>query len=138
MGSPAVRTNHAEVGVVDVGVDAEEALEDGLGDAEEVLGERHADFRRKEGLVIELRLDPGHQVVNVLCRRVSRGPPPNAAIAPGAEHLIGFFTAWPSAQWYSYLKAHQLNCTLTVSPPYLGPADMIGHSSGVQNSVMVP
>ena len=40
----------------------------------------------------------------------------------GAEHLIGFFTIWPSAQWYSYF----------------GPADIIGHRSSVQNSVMVP
>ena len=40
----------------------------------------------------------------------------------GAEHLIGFFTVWPSAQWYSYL----------------GPADIMGHRSSVQNSVMVP
>lgn len=40
----------------------------------------------------------------------------------GAEHLIGFFTVWPSAQWYSYF----------------GPADMMGQLSSVQNSVMVP
>lgn len=40
----------------------------------------------------------------------------------GAEHLIGFLTVCPSAQWYSYF----------------GPADMIGQLSSVQNSVMVP
>lgn len=40
----------------------------------------------------------------------------------GAEHLMGFFTVCPSAQWYSYL----------------GPADMIGQLSSVQNSVIVP
>ena len=40
----------------------------------------------------------------------------------GAEHLIGFFTIWPSAQWYSYF----------------GPADIMGHRSSVQNSVIVP
>jgi len=40
----------------------------------------------------------------------------------GAEHLIGFFTVVPSAQWYSYLR----------------PADMMGHESSVQNSVIVP
>jgi hypothetical protein len=40
----------------------------------------------------------------------------------GAEILSGFFTASPSAQWYSYL----------------GPAFMIGHFSGVQYSVTVP
>lgn len=40
----------------------------------------------------------------------------------GAEHLIGFLTVRPSAQWYSYF----------------GPADMIGQLSSVQNSVMVP
>ena len=40
----------------------------------------------------------------------------------GAEHLIGFLTTVPSAQWYSYL----------------GPADMIGQLSSVQNSVIVP
>lgn len=40
----------------------------------------------------------------------------------GAEHLIGFFTVIPSAQWYSYL----------------GPADITGQVSSVQNSVIVP
>lgn len=40
----------------------------------------------------------------------------------GAEHLMGFLTVWPSAQWYSYL----------------GPADITGQLSSVQNSVMVP
>ena len=40
----------------------------------------------------------------------------------GAEHLIGFLIVCPSAQWYSYL----------------GPADMMGHRSSVQNSVIVP
>ena len=40
----------------------------------------------------------------------------------GAEHLMGFLMVWPSAQWYSYL----------------GPADITGHVSSKQNSVMVP
>lgn len=40
----------------------------------------------------------------------------------GAEHLMGFLTVCPSAQWYSYL----------------GPADITAHDSSVQNSVMVP
>ena len=40
----------------------------------------------------------------------------------GAEHLIGFLTVCPSAQWYSYF----------------GPADIMEHRSSVQNSVMVP
>jgi len=40
----------------------------------------------------------------------------------GAEHLMGFLTVVPSAQWYSYLRL----------------ADMTGHDSSVQNSVMVP
>lgn len=40
----------------------------------------------------------------------------------GAEHLMGFLTVWPSAQWYSYF----------------GPADMMGQLSSVQNSVIVP
>lgn len=40
----------------------------------------------------------------------------------GAEHLMGFFTDCPSAQWYSYL----------------GPADMMAQLSSVQNSVIVP
>jgi len=39
----------------------------------------------------------------------------------GAEHSMGFFTLTPSAQRYSYL----------------GPADMVGHVVGVQNSVSV-
>jgi hypothetical protein len=40
----------------------------------------------------------------------------------GAEHLMGFLTVRPSAQWYSYF----------------GPADIIGQLSSVQNSVIVP
>lgn len=40
----------------------------------------------------------------------------------GAEHFMGFLTVCPSAQWYSYL----------------GPADIIGQPSSVQNSVRVP
>lgn len=40
----------------------------------------------------------------------------------GAEHLMGFFTVCPSAQWYSYF----------------GPADIMEQLSSVQNSVIVP
>lgn len=44
----------AEVFVVNVSVDAEETLENGLDDGEKVLGERHADGGRKDGLVVHL------------------------------------------------------------------------------------
>ena len=40
----------------------------------------------------------------------------------GAEHLMGFLTWFPSAQWYSYL----------------GPADITEQDCSVQNSVIVP
>lgn len=52
--------------VVDVCVDPEQTLQDGLGHRHEVLGEGHADLGREEGLVVQLVLYPGHQVVNVL------------------------------------------------------------------------
>jgi len=58
-----------EVGVVDVRVNTEEPLEDVLDDPLELGGERHADLGGEDGLVVELVLHPGHQVVDVLWRR---------------------------------------------------------------------
>ena len=51
---------------VDVCVDPEEPLEDGLGHGHEVLGEGNFDFAGEQGLIVDLVLNPGHQVVNVL------------------------------------------------------------------------
>ena len=72
----------------------------------------------------------------------------------GAEHLIGFFTWFPSAQWYlrkrgkllstqlfvgvdqiSLLKSGQVVRVLT---SYFGPALITVQDCSVQNSVMVP
>lgn len=58
-----------EVRVVDVGVDAEEALEDRLDDFLEGLGEGNVDAGGEDGLVVELGLDPGHEEVHVLGQR---------------------------------------------------------------------
>lgn len=52
--------------VVDVRVHPEQPLQDRLGVAEKVLWEGHADLGRKQRLVVQLVLHPGHQVVNVL------------------------------------------------------------------------
>jgi hypothetical protein len=62
-----------EVGVVDVRVDPEQALEDGLDLLQEVLGEGHAHHAGEEGLVVELGLGPRHQEVDVLGGRDLEG-----------------------------------------------------------------
>jgi len=59
--------------VVDVSVHPKQPLQDGLGDRQEVLGKRHADLARKQGLIIQLVLDPGHQVVDIFGRRALDG-----------------------------------------------------------------
>lgn len=66
--------NHlGEVLVVNMCVDTEQALQDGLGDRQEVLGERHADLGWEQCLVVQLVLHPRHQVVYVLgCRAFNR------------------------------------------------------------------
>ena len=57
-----------EVAVVDVGVHAEQPLEDVLHDLLERRGERDADLGREDGLVVQLALHPRHQEVHVLGR----------------------------------------------------------------------
>lgn len=44
-------------------------LEDGLNNHLEVLWERNIDFGRKNTFIIQLILDPGHQIVNILRSR---------------------------------------------------------------------
>lgn len=58
-----------EVRVVDVGVDAEEPLEDIPHNLREILGEGHPDLRREDLFVIELLLHPCHQKIYVFWRR---------------------------------------------------------------------
>ena len=54
--------------MVNVRVDAEEALEHVFYYLLKVLRERNANLGREDGLIIKLALDPRHQVVNVLWR----------------------------------------------------------------------
>ena len=49
-----------EMLMVDVGIDAKQPLEDGLGDLKEVLGEGDADLRREQSLVVQLVLEKCH------------------------------------------------------------------------------
>jgi len=64
------QTNHLlEVLVVDVSVHPEQSLQNGLGDRQEVLGERYSDLAREQRLVIQLVLHPSHQVVDVFGSR---------------------------------------------------------------------
>jgi hypothetical protein len=62
-----------EVRVVDVRVDAEQALEDRLHHALEVLREGHVDARREDALIVELSLHPRHKKINVLWRTALHG-----------------------------------------------------------------
>lgn len=90
-----------------------------------------AHLGREQPLIVKLSLHPGHQVVDVLCKRGHRlgisaqadGPmyecmlmdvhPPRGALcrrhkhSPGAAHLMGFLMVVPSAQWYSYLPMQE-------------------------------
>jgi len=61
--------NHFKVRVVDVSVNPKQPLQDCLAHILEILGEWHTDLRRKQSLVVQLRLNPGHEVVNVFRRR---------------------------------------------------------------------
>ena len=82
MGLLAERHDAIKVVVVDVCVDAEEALEDGLDDVGKVLGERDVDARREDRVVVKNVLDPREQVVDVergrdldgLLHRLAVGP----------------------------------------------------------------
>ena len=60
------RDNAVEVAVVDVGVDSEKTLEDRLDDSLESLGEGNVGVGREDVLIIQLRLNPGHEVLNIL------------------------------------------------------------------------
>lgn len=71
-----------EVLVVDVCIDTEQALQDGLGDGQEVLGERHANLGGEQRLIIQLVLHPGHEVVNVLGRGALDGLLHRVAVSP--------------------------------------------------------
>lgn len=62
-----------EVVAVDVRVDAQEALEDGLDQVGELLRERRADLGREDVVVVEEVLDPVHQVLHVLARGQQHG-----------------------------------------------------------------
>lgn len=55
-----------EMLMVHMRVHSEQAFQDGLGRAQEVLGEGNTDFGGKEALVVQLILHPCHEVVNVL------------------------------------------------------------------------
>lgn len=54
---------------VDVRIDTVQALEHVADERGEGLGEGHADARGKHGLVVDVGLDPGHEVLDVLWRR---------------------------------------------------------------------
>ena len=68
--------------VIDVCVDPEEPFEDGFGDLEEILGEGDADLGGEERLLVELVLDPGHEVVDVLGGRALDGFLDGVAVGP--------------------------------------------------------
>lgn len=65
-----LQLNHlVEVLNVNVGIHTEQALQYSFGNAQKVLGKRYADRWRKNGLVVDLRLNPVHKVINVAWRR---------------------------------------------------------------------
>lgn len=61
--------DRVKVLVVNMSIDPEKPLQDGLRHRHEVLWERNAYFRREKCFIIELILNPGHQVINVLWSR---------------------------------------------------------------------
>ena len=52
--------------MVNVGVDSKESFENGFNTTLKMGWKLDTNFARKESLVVQLVLDPGHQVVNVL------------------------------------------------------------------------
>ena len=106
--------NVLKMAVVDVRIDPKQALENDFDDGHEVLGEGDAylksstDLAGEEGVVVDLALDPGHQIVDVLAGADLQGL--LDALAVGPQILVP-----------DKLK-------------YFGPADITGHVSGLQYS----
>lgn len=87
-------------------------------------------FRRKQGLVIQLVLNPRHQIVNVLGSRaldrlLNVGPICPMILVSEGKEMSEAETDGPS---HSSLSKHT----------HFGPADMTGQLSSEQKSVMVP
>jgi len=59
--------------VVDMGIYPEQSLQDCFDDCLEVGRKPDADFARKKCFIIELILNPGHQIVDVFWRRALDG-----------------------------------------------------------------
>lgn len=69
------RQDLLEVRMVDVRVHSEHPFEYGFYDLAERLRKRYSDLTRKDGLVVELRLNPSHEQVDILGRwHLERGP----------------------------------------------------------------
>lgn len=54
-----------EVRVIDVGVYSEDSFEDCFDDLAEGFGEGYSHLTGKDCFVVELRLDPGHQQIDI-------------------------------------------------------------------------
>ena len=65
VGLEAQLADDGVVMAVDVGVDAVHALEDLADQGREGLGEGHADAAGHDGLVVDVALDPGHELLDV-------------------------------------------------------------------------
>jgi len=61
--------NFVKVLMIDVCVDTEQSFKDCLGGGQKSSRKRNSDFGREKLLVIQLILDPSHQIVNVLRSR---------------------------------------------------------------------
>ena len=59
--------NMLEMGVIDMGIDSEQALENYLDDIDKVLGEGDSKLTGENFLVVKLILNPSHQKINIFC-----------------------------------------------------------------------
>ena len=57
--------NVLEMGMVNMRIHSEKSFEYHLNDIQKVLRERHSQLTRKQVLIIQLVLHPGHQEVNI-------------------------------------------------------------------------
>ena len=119
--------------MVNVRVDTEEALEDVLDDALELCREGHSNLGGEDGLIIQLVLHPRHEIINVLWRRDLHRLLEVHSIRP-VVLISDTHTTNKNERFSSNGKKREKREHVS----YFGPADMTGHSVGVQNSVMVP
>jgi hypothetical protein len=119
--------------VVNMSINTEKALEYRLHDFPKILWEGGSKFLRKNGFIVKLDLNPVHQILDIFrCRNLDGFLDLNSispsVLKPGKKLLSSVNLQSSTKQ--IYLPKRQIS--------YLGPADIVGHVVGVQNSIRVP